>query len=140
MSARGATVGLVLALQAGIAAACGYCVEDKIAATYDHAVLTRAIAQKHSVVFFHIDGSVPPGDAGRRWLETAAESTSGVDRGSVRVSVDTFSVSFAFDPKAVPLSRVQASLEKKLAAKKLSLMPLRVMDRPAELKTVGANP
>ena len=140
MNLQQALAGMAMALQAGIAAACGYCVEDKIAATYDHAVLTRAIAQKHSVAFFHIDGGLAPGEATRRWLETAAESSPGVDRGSVRVSVDTATVSFAFDPKAAPLARVQSAIEKRLAAKKLSLMPLRVMDRTAELKTVSARP
>ena len=45
------------------ASACGYCVEDKIASTYDHSVVTRALSQGHHVAFFHIDGPVSSGEA-----------------------------------------------------------------------------
>lgn len=78
-----------------------------------------------------------PGEATKRSLEAMAESTPGVDKGSVRVAVDTSTISFAFDPRRTPLVAVQAALEKKFAAKKLSLMPLRIMDAVAELKTVN---
>ena len=131
------TAGLLLALNAPGAFACGYCVEDKIASTYDHAVVTQALAHRHQVAFFHIDGAVVPGEATKRSLEAIAESTPGVDKGSVRVAVDTFTISFSFDPRRAPLVTVQAALDKKLAAKKLSLMPLRIIDTVAELKTVG---
>ncbi len=128
--------GLVLALHAPGAFACGYCVEDKVASVYDHAVVTRSLAQKHHVVFFHIDGSLVPGEATRRALETLAESTPGVDRGSARVSVDTATLSVAFDPARSPMVAVQAALDRKLAARKLAVMPLRIIDAPAALKTV----
>lgn len=128
---------LVLACNAPAAFACGYCVEDKIAATYDHAVVVRALGQKHHVAFFHIDGPLVPGESTRRALEAAAESVAGVDKGSVRVSMETLTISFAFDPERAPLVTAQSALERKLAASKLSLMPLRVMDRTAELKAVS---
>jgi hypothetical protein len=111
-------------------------VEDKIAATYDHAVVTRALSHGHHVVFFHVDGTLTTGEGTRRMLEAAAESTAGVDKGSVRVSVEELTISFAFDPQRTSLVKVQNALDRKLATKKLSLMPLRVMDRLAELKTV----
>ena len=120
----------------GTALACGYCVEDKIAATYDHAVVTHALAQKHHVAFFHVEGSLPAGEAGKRQLERAASGTLGIDAGTVRVSADNLTVSFAFDPRRAPLAGVQARLEKKLGGK-ASLMPLRVMEHPADLKTVS---
>lgn len=128
---------LVLACNAPAAFACGYCVEDKIAATYDHAVVARALGRKHHVAFFHIDGPLVPGESTRRALEAAAESVAGVDKGSVRVSMEALTISFAFDPERAPLVKAQSALERKLAARKLSLMPLRVMDRPAELKAVS---
>lgn len=131
-----AIAGLLLALGAPGAFACGYCVEDKIASTYDHAVVTRALAQRHHVAFFHIDGPLVPGDATKKALEALAESTPGVDKGSVRVAVDTLTLSLAFDPKATPLIAVQTAMDRKLAAKKLALMPLKIIDAPAELKTV----
>ena len=139
MSVRAAiaAAGLALALEAPAALACGYCVEDKIAAVYDHAVVARALGRKHHVVFFHIDGTLAPGERTRRALEALAESTEGVDKGSARVSVESASLAVAFDPRRTPIVEVQKGLERKLAAKQLSLLPLRVMDRPAEIKTVN---
>jgi len=128
--------GLALVLHAPGALACGYCVEDKIASTYDHAVVTQALAKKHHVAFFHIDGTVVPGDATKHAIEATVVSTPGVDKGSVRVAVDTLTLSLAFDPARTPLPALQATLDKKLRAKGLALMPLRVIDSPAELKLV----
>ena len=117
-------------LGASAAQACGYCVEDKIAATYDHAVITRALAQKHHVVFMHVDGAAPS----RAVLEQAIYAAAAVDRGSARVSVDLLTVSFAFDPARGTLGTIHARIEKRLAAHRVSLMPLEVMERPAQPK------
>jgi len=136
MRAPLAAAGLALALHAPGALACGYCVEDKIASTYDHAVVTQALAKKHHIAFFHIDGVIAPGDATRHAIEASIISTPGVDKGSVRVAVETLTVSLAFDPARTPLPALQAVLDKKLRAKGLALMPLRVIDSPAELKVV----
>ena len=127
---------LLLAGADQAALACGYCVEDKIASTYDHAVISRALGKKHHVAFFHIDGPLAPGVGTKPALEAAAESVAGVDKGSVRVAVETLTLSLAFDPRQTSLVAVQSALEKKLAAKKLSLMPLRIMDRPGDLAAV----
>lgn len=131
-----AVAGLLLALGAPGAFACGYCVEDKIASAYDHAVVTQSLAQKHHVAFFHIDGAVVPGEATRKSLEAIVQSTPGVDKASVRVAVETLTISFAFDPKKAPLIAVQAAIDRRLKPKNLSLMPLRIIDSPAELKLV----
>ena len=127
---------LLFAVAGPAALACGVCVEDKIAAVYDHAVVAQALDQKHHVAFFHIDGPLAPGDATRRWLEAAVASTAGVDKGSTRVAADTLTISLAFNPRHTSLGALQNALDKKLAAKNLSLMPLRVIDGPAQLKTV----
>ena len=127
---------LFLALNAQGTGACGYCVEDKVASTYDHAVVTRALAQKHHVAFYHIDGAIASGEETKRLLAALAESTPGVDKGSVRVAIETLTLSFAFDPQRTPLIEVQTAMDKRFARKKLSLMPLRIIDAPAELKTV----
>ena len=132
--------GIVAALAAGFAVtsfACGYCIEDKIAAVYDHAVVTRAVAQKHQVVFFAVEGQMPAGEAARRALEAIAESAAGVDKGSARVSVEPASLSVAFNPARAPFAGMERSLSRKLAARGLSIAILRVMDRPAELKPLG---
>ena len=127
---------LLLAGAAPAALACGYCVEDKIASTYDHAVVVTALGKKHHVAFFHIDGPFAPGAGSKRALEAAAESVAGVDKGSIRVAVKTLTLSLAFDPRQTSLAAVQAALEKKLAAKKLSLMALRIMDSQGDLAAV----
>ena len=112
----------VLLLASSEALACGYCVEDKIAATYDHAVVTHALARKHVVIFMHVDGAVPS----RRALERAVYSVPAVDRATARVSADLLTVSFAFDPARTGLGAVQARIEKRLG---VALMPLQVMER-----------
>lgn len=132
----GAT-GLLLALHAMAAVACGYCVEDQVAAVYDHAVVMQALGQKHHVAFFAIEGTLPPGDDAQRAIEAIAESVHGVAQGSVRVSVEPASLSVSFDPARVQISALERDMEVKLAAMKLSLLPLRVMGRPAKMKAVG---
>jgi hypothetical protein len=115
---------------------CGYCVEDKIASTYDHALVARAVGIGHHVAFYHLDGALTHSDATRRALLAAAESMPGVDKGSARVSLESLTLSLAFDPKRTSLVTVQDTLDKKLAARKLSLFPLRVIERPGELKEI----
>ena len=114
------------------AQACGYCVEDKMAAVYDHAVVTRALGQQHHVAFFHVDGKLATGDAGKRALLQAVESAPGADKGSARASMESASLAVAFDPKRTPVMALQRDIERKLAGKGLSLMLLQVMDRPAD--------
>ena len=53
--------------------ACGVCVEDKIASTYDHALVSRSVAKGHPVAFFHVDGPLVQDEATRRALLAAAE-------------------------------------------------------------------
>ena len=115
------------------ALACGYCVEDKIAAVYDHAAVTRAIEEKHTIVFFAIDGPLKPGDATRGKIQAIARSAQGVDRDSVRVSVDLATLAVAFDPRRANLAAVQGALDRRLAPLGLSLLAIRVMDRPGDL-------
>ena len=123
----------LLAAASSAALACGYCVEDKIAATYDHAVVLKAVGLKHQVAFFHVDGGTA---TTRAALLRTAEATPGVARGTVRVSEDGLTVSFAFSGG---IAKVQANLEKKLATRGASLMLLRLLDKPGELKTVPAR-
>lgn len=127
---RAAIAGL--ALISVQAFACGYCIEDKIAATYDHAVVTRALAAKHHVAFLQVDGTAQS----RAALEKAVYSALAVDRGTVRVSADLQTVSFAFDPTRANLGAIHARIEKQLG---VPLMPLQVMERPGDLKMVKAG-
>lgn len=84
---------LVVACTAStLATACGVCVEDKVAATYDHAVIAQAKAAHRQVVFVAIDGPRAQ-DAGRR-IAAAARSVRGVDAKTVRTSASPAAFSF----------------------------------------------
>lgn len=130
-------LGIALMLPAQAALACGFCIEDKIAAVYDHRVVMQALAQKHHLAFFGLDGRLAGSAAEARNLERIVATAFGVDPGSVRVSVESAALSVAFDPAAVPFGTLNRSVQKKLAPRGLALLPLRVMDRPGELKTAA---
>jgi hypothetical protein len=73
--------------------ACGVCVEDKVAATYDFAVVQRAAAQGRVVVFCELKGPIQAAK-----IRKAATEVRGVDRASVRISGEPGALSFVIDP------------------------------------------
>ncbi len=136
----GIVLALATVLQSAGALACGHCVEDKIAAVYDHAAVTRALAAKHQVVFFAMDGVLAADEATRQVLERIAAGTRGVDPGSARASAEAAALSITFDPERTSLPAIQRTLERKLAARRLSLLLLRVMDKPAQFSAASPRP
>ena len=122
---------LVLAgcLLAGPALACGVCVEDKIAAVYDHAAVQKAVAEKRTVVFFAIDGKLIQGERSRLAIAAAARAAPGVDPSSVRVSTELASLALAYDPRRANLAQVEKALDATLGPMGLSLLTLQVRDR-----------
>jgi hypothetical protein len=116
-----------MASSAGMGAlACGVCVEDKIAATYDYAVVTEAAARHHVVVFASVEGPGVPSQASRSLREAAAR-VRGVDRGTVRAADAPRALSFALDPRvSAPEAALRAiARAPQLAGVRLSL--IRVM-------------
>ena len=99
--------------------ACGYCVEDKIAAVYDYASVTQAAAQKHTVAYFAIDGAIR---GTRMGLESLIRQSAAIR--SARVSVESASLAVVFDPRRASLDAVQRGLEEKLKPLGLSLLLL----------------
>jgi hypothetical protein len=94
--------GAALAPVAGHA--CGVCVEDNVAATYDHQVLTRAKAAGAVVVFCQVSAQF---DAAQ--LVKSARRVAGVSGQSVRTSNRPPALSFAFDPaRQTPQAAVDA--------------------------------
>lgn len=126
----------MLALCSTTVLACGHCVEDKIAAVYDHASVMQALDRKHHVAFFAIDGMLTTADGASRGLEALAESAVGVDKGSVRASAESAALAVTFDPKRTTFAAVQKTLERKFGGRKLTLQPLRIMNKPAQMKAV----
>jgi hypothetical protein len=101
-----ALIGAVVALPAA-SWACGVCVEDKVAATYDHAVMQRAVATGRVVVFCEVGGQL---DA--RALKKAAGRVQGLDRASVRVSAQPAAMSFALDEARQSRRSAVAAIER----------------------------
>lgn len=118
------------------AMACGHCIEDQVAAVYDHAVVVRAMAREHPVVFFAIEGRITNGEESRRSLEAIVESVAGVDKGSARVSVESAVLSAAFDPGRAPMAGMERALSRKFAARELRVSILGVMDGSPEFREV----
>ena len=92
---RPAAIVLAAALTAlapSASQACGACVEDKIAATYDHAVVLQAATRGDVMVVCEVSGAL---DA--KQLKQAVQRVRGVKPQSVRVSAQLAAVSFAVD-------------------------------------------
>ena len=85
----------------GASWACGACIEDKVAATYDHAVIKAAIARHHQVVFVAVDGPVSAAKVNARVAATATR-VRGVQAGTLRTSLTPPAFSFALDATESP--------------------------------------
>jgi hypothetical protein len=102
-----------------LALMCGVCVEDKVAATYDHAVVARALAQQRVVVFAEPRASIDAKTL--KALAARAARAPGVEAATVKTSESPASVSFVLDPR-------RADARKTVAALQLDL--LKVIDAP----------
>jgi hypothetical protein len=111
--------------------ACGVCIDDKVAATYDHAVVTRAVARHQLMVFGEIAGAVDMKVATSR-IARAAPEVPGIDRRSVRTSLAPAAFSFALDPAARAPDAAVAELQKRLHVPGATLVVLRVMSGDAK--------
>ena len=107
--------------------ACGYCIEDKIAASYDHALITRELDRGHEVLFLEIAGAVPADRAQWRSLIGAVEGVAGVVRGSVRTSVSPPVLSFAFNASRSSSATALARLNDRLRKQQLRLDLIRII-------------
>jgi hypothetical protein len=96
-----------LAMLPALAIACGACIEDRIAATYDHAVIAEAIAKHRQVVFVAIDGPVEMKKVAAR-LEAAAARVRGLQAGTLRISLAPAAFSFALDARGDPVEALVA--------------------------------
>jgi len=124
-----ATIKLLLASAmvsaSGAAFACGACLEDKIAATYDHAVVTAAAAKGDRVVFGAIDGPIDARLVSERVRATASK-IPGVRPETVHASPAPPAFSFAIDRRAQKPEAAVAELERRLAVPGVHLSIIRV--------------
>ncbi len=112
------------------ALACGYCVEDRIAAVYDHALNQRVTAERHGLVYLAWDGPVERTEASRLKLLALGEAVAGVDKGSVRVSMEPAAIALSFDPRRTSADAISIALQKKLRELKLVVIPLQMQASP----------
>jgi hypothetical protein len=118
-------------LAASPAFGCGYCIEDKVAAVYDHGVITAALDRHHQMAFFAIEGTLPTRGESRRIFAKALLAAKGIDASSLRVSMDSASLSLSYDDKRISSDRIMRILNRKLAARGLSVSLLEVKDQRA---------
>lgn len=111
--------GVAIFAIAGAAWGCGVCVEDKVAATYDHAVVQRAAAAGKAMVYCEIHGAL---DA-RRW-QSAARQVRGLDTASVRVSSQPAAISFALDTAQQSPQSAAAALQKAVPGSRVAIVRL----------------
>ena len=108
--------GALLAVQSSVVFACGFCIEDKVAAAYDHAVIKQAVERGHEVVFVEIAGAEPLKPAQWRFLIKTVDNAVGVERGSVRTSVAPQVLSFELNASrsasAAVLKQINEGLRK----------------------------
>jgi hypothetical protein len=121
----------VLLWQGGVAQACGICVEDKVAATYDYAVVQRAAARGQMVVFCEVDGPV---DAAR--IRQVARSVRGLDSASVRVSEVPAALSFSLDVSKLSPQAAASAIEKGLT-RGVQVKLLRLIDTKGQLRAAN---
>jgi hypothetical protein len=119
----------LLLMSTSSAIACGHCIEDKVAAVYDHAIVVKAVHEKHVVAFFGIEGPLVVNTASKQDIQKIIGSINGVDLNTSRISLETGSMSLAFNPTLLSYPTLLDSLDKKLKVKKLSVFPLEVLSQ-----------
>jgi hypothetical protein len=125
---------LVLLLTVGIfapalAQACGVCVEDRMAATYDHELVTRAISRGHQVVFTDVSGPASPTPAQWHMLARAVQNVDGVIKGSVRTSKSPTALSFEIDPKASAAATAITGINERIGKQPLRVSLIRTISQ-----------
>ena len=103
--------------------ACGVCIEDKVAAAYDHAVIRHAIEKRQQVVFVAVDGPVDGGEVGTK---VAKANVPGVVAGTLRVSTAPAAFSFALDAGEEP-ARAVAGFRKAVRDPRAKLTLVRIV-------------
>ena len=123
----------LLAMAAIPAAACGFCVEDRVAAVYDQGAVDAARAGHRAVAFLGLDGEPAATETTRRALFAALEA-SGAIRGSTRVALENGACAFAYDPARTELPALVAGANRRLRDRHLALSVLRWIDANGTLR------
>jgi hypothetical protein len=124
---------MAFALGSASALACGYCIEDRVAAVYDQALVDGALARRHEVAFLGIEARAV--DAGvARAARGVLERVRGVDKGSARARAENAAIALTFDPSVTSLDKVVEAANRPLAGRGVTLSALRVIDASGKLR------
>lgn len=123
--------GLILALMAGMAIACGQCIEDLVAASYDYGVVLQARRDDLRIAFFEVEGRLAQSPQSADLVATALKETGGVTPGTVRVSISPAATSFAWSDREASLDAIRKTINDLLATHSLHLKLLRTWDSSA---------
>jgi hypothetical protein len=132
---------LLGALSSASSFACGACIEDAVAATYDYRVVTSAAARRHVVVFGQIKGSADMQKVARR-ISAVAGRMRGVSTATVRTSAAPAAFSFALDPMVQTPEAAVAQLQERLHASGVQLTVVRIITHeslPAAREAKASN-
>ncbi|HCY64223.1 MAG TPA: hypothetical protein DHV59_15660 [Oxalobacteraceae bacterium] len=110
------------------AAACGVCIEDKVAATYDFQVVSHATRNGHTVLFYELVGPVAPDPKTAALIAAASAKAAGVEHDSVRVSLQQAALSVVVDAKRASPTEMKNRIEQKLLPWRLGLKLLRTIE------------
>lgn len=127
-------MSFLFAFHVSHATACGFCVEDKIASVYDHAIVMNALEEGNYVVFC----AVVSGNSHREdflpRLKSALHSIKGVDERNTKFSSENMALAFTYNPSKVGLDEILTTLRSRLKTNDTKLETLRVMKKPATVE------
>lgn len=133
MTIRTAIGGLAMAgllATAPVAFACGVCLEDKVAAAYDHTVVSGALQRGRVVVFCELQGPAATA-VEHREARRALRKLRGVESGSVRTGRELPVVSFVLDSAVQSPERALETLRQRLQGPGIAPKLLKVISAPA---------
>ena len=112
---------LLAAAATPAALACGVCVDDKVAATYDHALVSTALDRRQVVVYAEVKGS---GEAlaRTRTALAAARKVRGIDAGTLRASREPATLSFALDERVAAPAAALAAVQRNAPGIRVELL------------------
>ena len=117
-------LALFLSLAGGAALACGHCVEDRIAAVYDHALVQRTQANGQQLAYFAWHSKAATNEARRLQMVRSVSALPGIVPGSTRVSMQPEALAVAFDPRRSSREAIDATVLAGLRKMDVAIVPL----------------
>ena len=128
-----AVIAALAAVAALDAVACGFCIEDRVAAVYDSPAIEAAVAKQRHVAFLAVDGEIALDAAAQKAIAKALEQAGAV-HGATRIAAENAAVAVVFDPKRTTLARLIAAGDKALASSSRKMTAVRIIDGTGKLR------